>query len=49
VLEWGGIEEYTLYTRAELLALLHEAVPGAQVQRVPSQQHPYNLVTLQVP
>jgi hypothetical protein len=49
VLERGGIEEYTLYTCAELLALLREAVPGAQVQRLPSQQRPYNLVVLQVP
>jgi SAM-dependent methyltransferase len=49
VLEWGGIEEYTLYTCTELLALLREAVPGAQVQRLPSQQRPYNLVALQVP
>jgi hypothetical protein len=49
VLEWGGIEEYTLYTYAELLALLREAVPGAQVKRLPSQQRPYNLVALQVP
>ena len=29
--------------------LLREAVPGAQVKRLPSQQRPYNLVTLQVP
>ncbi|HEY5866354.1 MAG TPA: class I SAM-dependent methyltransferase [Candidatus Tectomicrobia bacterium] len=49
VLEWGGMEEYTLYTCHELLALLREAVPGAQVQRLPSQQRPYNLVALQVP
>jgi 2-polyprenyl-3-methyl-5-hydroxy-6-metoxy-1,4-benzoquinol methylase len=49
ILEWGGIEEYTLYTCAELLALLREAVPGAQVQRLSSRQRPYNLVALQVP
>jgi SAM-dependent methyltransferase len=49
VLEWGGMEEYTLYTCAELLALLREAVPGAQVKHLPSQQRPYNLVALQVP
>src|SRR5262249_21726533 len=49
ILEWGGLEEYTLYTCAELLALLREAVPGAQVKRLPSQQRPYNLVALQVP
>lgn len=49
VVEWCGIEEYTLYTCAELLALLREAVPGAQVERLPSQQRPYNLVVLQVP
>jgi len=49
MLEWGGLEEYTLYTCAELLALLREAVPGAQVKRLPSQQRSYNLVALQVP
>jgi len=49
VLAWSGSEEYTLYTRAELLGLLHEAVPGAHVQRVLTQQRPYNLVALQVP
>jgi SAM-dependent methyltransferase len=49
ILEWCGAEEYTLYTNAELVALLHEAVPGAQVWRLPSQQRPYNLVALQVP
>jgi SAM-dependent methyltransferase len=49
VLEWSGMEEYTLYTCPELLALLREAVPGAQVQRLPSQQRPYNLVALQIP
>ncbi len=49
LLEWSGMEEYTLYTCHELLALLREAVPGAQVQRLPSQQRPYNLVALQVP
>jgi uncharacterized protein YbjQ (UPF0145 family) len=49
LLEWSGMEEYTLYTCSELLALLREAVPGAQVQCLPSQQRPYNLVALQVP
>ena len=49
MLEGCGIEEYTLYTCAELLALLREAVPGAQVNSLPSQQRPYNLVALQVP
>lgn len=49
VLEWCGVEEYTLYTYGDLLALLHEAVPGAQVERLPSQQRPYNLVALHVP
>jgi len=48
-LEWSGVEEYTLYTGAELLALLQEAVPEAQVQRLPSPQRHYNLVALQVP
>jgi SAM-dependent methyltransferase len=46
--EWGGMEEYTLYTRQELLMLLREAVPEAQVHFIPSQQRPYNLVALQV-
>jgi SAM-dependent methyltransferase len=49
LLEGCGMEEYTLYTCAELLALLREAVPEAQVKRLPSQQRPYNLVALQVP
>ena len=49
VLAWSGSEEYTLYTRAELLGLLQEAVPGAHVHRVRTQQRPYNLVALQVP
>ncbi len=48
-LEWCGIEEYTLYTCRELLALLREAVPEAHVERLPSQQRPYNLVALHVP
>ena len=48
-LEWGGLEEYTLYTCAELLDLLREAVPGAQVKCLPSQQRSYNLVALQMP
>jgi hypothetical protein len=46
--EWCGMEEYTLYTRQELLMLLREAVPEAQVHFIPSQQRPYNLVALQV-
>ena len=48
-LEWCGIEEYTLYTCRDLLALLREAVPEAHVERLPSQQRPYNLVALHVP
>lgn len=47
--EWCGVEEYTLYTCRELLALLHEAVPEARIERLPSQQRPYNLVALHVP
>jgi hypothetical protein len=49
VLAWSGGEDYTLYTRAELLGLLQEAVPGAHVHRLRTQQRPYNLVALQVP
>jgi hypothetical protein len=49
VAEWCGMEEYTLYSRQELLTLLREAVPGAKVERIPSQQRPYNLAALQVP
>ena len=49
VLAWSGGEEYTLYTRAELLGLLQEAVPGAHGHRVRTQQRPYNLVAIQVP
>jgi SAM-dependent methyltransferase len=48
-LEWCGVEEYTLYTCGDLLALLHEAVPEAHVERLPSQQRPYNLVALHIP
>ena len=44
-----GVEEYTLYTRAELLALLREAVPAAHVQLIPSRQRPYNLAAVHVP
>ena len=47
--EWCGMEEYTLYSRRELLSLLHEAVPEATVELIPSQQRPYNLAALQVP
>ena len=47
--EWGGMEEYRLYSRHELLWLLREAVPEAKVDLIPSQQRPYNLVALQVP
>lgn len=49
VLEWCGAEEYTLYTEPELIALLHEAVPGGHVRCVPSPQRPYNLVALHMP
>jgi len=48
-LEWCGVEEYTLYTCRELLALLREAVPEAHVEHLPSQQRPYNLAALHVP
>jgi hypothetical protein len=48
-LEWCRVEEYTLYTCRELPALLREAVPGAHIERLPSQQRPYNLVALHVP
>jgi hypothetical protein len=49
VAEWSGLEEYTLYSRRELLALLREAVPAARVELIPSQQRHYNLAALQVP
>lgn len=47
--EFCGAEEYTLYSRRELCALLQEAVPAARVVSIPSQQRPYNLVALHVP
>ena len=43
VAECCGMEEYTLYSRGELLDLLREAVPQAAVEAIPSQQRPYNL------
>jgi SAM-dependent methyltransferase len=46
--EWSGMEEYTLYSRRELLGLLREAVPEAHIESIPSQQRPYNLVALHV-
>jgi SAM-dependent methyltransferase len=49
VAERCGAEEYTLYSRIELLALLCEAVPGAVVEAIPSRQRPYNLAALTVP
>ncbi|MDH3598394.1 MAG: class I SAM-dependent methyltransferase [Candidatus Tectomicrobia bacterium] len=49
VAERCGAEEYTLYSRSELLALLREAVPGAVVETIPSRQRPYNLAVLTVP
>lgn len=49
LMEWCGAEEYTLYTGAELVALVREAVPGGRVTCVPSQQRPYNLVALHMP
>ena len=48
-MEWCGAEEYTLYSGKELLALLHEAVPEARVELLPSRQRPYNLAVLHVP
>ncbi len=44
--EHFGAEEYTLYARDELLALLRDAVPSASIEVVPSLQRPYNLVAL---
>lgn len=41
-----GAEEYTLYARDELLALLRDAVPSASVEVIPSRQRPYNLVAM---
>jgi SAM-dependent methyltransferase len=49
IAEWCGMEEYTLYSRRELLALLGEAVPEAKVELIPSRQRPYNMVALQIP
>lgn len=46
VAERCGVEEYTLYSRGELLDLLREAVPAAAVELIPSQQRPYNLAAL---
>lgn len=47
--EWCGLEEYTLYSRHGLLALLREAIPEARVDLIPSRQRPYNLAALRVP
>lgn len=47
--EWCGMEEYTLYSRNELVSLLREAVPDAKVELIPSRQRPYNLAALQAP
>lgn len=48
VAECCGMEEYTLYSRDELLDLLREAVPGAAAEFIPSQQRPYNLAVLRL-
>lgn len=47
--EWCGVEEYTLYSRHELPALLREAVPEARVDLIPTRQRPYNLAALHLP
>ncbi|GIX47968.1 MAG: hypothetical protein KatS3mg131_2179 [Candidatus Tectimicrobiota bacterium] len=44
-----GAEEYTLYTQAELLALLRTALPAAHVVLVPTRQRPYNLAAVHLP
>lgn len=49
LLEWYGVEEYTVYTREELLALCREALPEATVTWIPSRQHAYNLAMVQMP
>jgi SAM-dependent methyltransferase len=49
LMEWWGAEEYTLYSCVDLVALLHEAIPHARVEHIPSQQYPYNLVVLHLP
>jgi SAM-dependent methyltransferase len=49
VAEFFGAEEYTLYSHRELLALLQDVVPRANVVSIPSQQRPYNLAVLHMP
>ncbi|MFO7918105.1 MAG: class I SAM-dependent methyltransferase [Anaerolineae bacterium] len=41
--EWFGIGNYKLYTEKGLLDLLCEAAPKYQVEKIPSEQHAYNL------
>lgn len=41
-----GINQYTLYTQEELLALLGEVAPGRQVVPIPSAQRAYNLAAI---
>ena len=49
IAEWCGMEEYTLYSLDELVALLQESVSDAKIELIPSRQRPYNLVALQAP
>lgn len=39
-----SIGRYTLYTRAELSALLASALPGSRLEHIPSQQQAFNMV-----
>lgn len=44
--EWLGVGRYTLYTQAELLALLHAAAGDRTVELIPSRQRAYILAAI---